>query len=275
MVEKLVIGNLKGGVGKTANTVMFAYELAEKGYKVLLCDLDPSANATKTLTKTYKRQTGEDIDFNESIMLAISNGNLRNSMVQVKENLFMLPTSKDLSAYPEYLLKIIPSIEDDYERKHMAYFKKLLESIEDEFDFIFIDVPPSQSVYLQSAIYLADYIIIVLQTEDQSLDGANEFFDEILRLYNKYDEIELTIPGILPVMKADSNIDRTVLMEAAEIYGEENIFRDVVRRTERIKRYARLGIPDINNKIDSDYNDRALKKLYGKLTDELIERVNR
>ena len=52
----LVYANFKGGVGKTTNSAMTAYELAKKGYKTLVCDLDPQANATQLLCRTYNRQ---------------------------------------------------------------------------------------------------------------------------------------------------------------------------------------------------------------------------
>ena len=55
----LVYANFKGGVGKTTNSVMTAYQLAKKGYKVLVCDLDPQANATHLLTRTYTRQNNQ------------------------------------------------------------------------------------------------------------------------------------------------------------------------------------------------------------------------
>ena len=56
----LVYANFKGGVGKTTNSVMTAYQLAKNGYKTLVCDLDPQANATQLLSRTYKRQTKKD-----------------------------------------------------------------------------------------------------------------------------------------------------------------------------------------------------------------------
>ncbi|MFP9038891.1 AAA family ATPase, partial [Enterococcus faecalis] len=56
MVKKIVFGNFKGGVGKTTNSVMVAYELAKKGFRVLVCDLDPQANSTQLLRRTYGLQ---------------------------------------------------------------------------------------------------------------------------------------------------------------------------------------------------------------------------
>ncbi|PWT38795.1 ATPase, partial [Limosilactobacillus reuteri] len=55
----LVYANFKGGVGKTTNSVMTAYQLAKKGYKTLVCDLDPQSNATHLLTRTYARQNNQ------------------------------------------------------------------------------------------------------------------------------------------------------------------------------------------------------------------------
>lgn len=124
--QKIVIGNLKGGVGKTTNSVLFAYTLASKGFKVLLCDLDPLANSTDLMTKTYKRQNNKDIDLKQTMMQALREGELKSCMLQIKENLFVLPSSEDFIHYQQYLFSLIPSTIPNYEKKHRAYFGELL-----------------------------------------------------------------------------------------------------------------------------------------------------
>ena len=61
MVKKIMFGNFKGGVGKTTNSIMTAYELAKKGYSVLVCDLDPQSNSTQLLSRTYYLQNDEPL----------------------------------------------------------------------------------------------------------------------------------------------------------------------------------------------------------------------
>ena len=69
MTHTLLFANFKGGVGKTTNSVMTAYELSKLGYKTLVCDLDPQANATQLLRRTYTLQHNEEMAFPETMMV--------------------------------------------------------------------------------------------------------------------------------------------------------------------------------------------------------------
>lgn len=275
MVKKIVIGNLKGGVGKTTNSVLFAYTLASKGFKVLLCDLDPQANSTDLMTKTYKRQNNKDIDLKQTMMQALSEGELKSCMLQIKENLFVLPSSEDFIHYQQYLFSLIPSTIPNYEKKHRAYFGKLLRDFEDEFDYIIFDVPPSASIYLESALYIANHILIILQPHAHSLNGAISFYDHLEDLTNEYPEVVYYIIGVLPaMMDFTSDVDRFIVKRATEFFGEDLIFKLHINLLGRLKRYDYQGIPDISNTTDSDHHDVVLQEFYGYLTDELIERAN-
>src|SRR5699024_11028288 len=68
----ILYGNMKGGVGKTTNSVMTAYQLARKGYKTLVCDLDPQANATQLLRRTYALQHNNDLKIEKTMMVALT-----------------------------------------------------------------------------------------------------------------------------------------------------------------------------------------------------------
>ncbi|EME7129225.1 AAA family ATPase, partial [Enterococcus faecium] len=96
MTKVLTTGNFKGGVGKTTNAVLTAYTLSNKGYKVLVVDLDPQANATEllfaTMTNVYKIKP----EFKETLFVSIQNNKISNSLISVKENLDLLPSFTDL-----------------------------------------------------------------------------------------------------------------------------------------------------------------------------------
>lgn len=274
MVKKIVIGNQKGGVGKTTNSVLFAYTLAAKGHKVLLCDMDPQANSTDLMTKTYARQNNKTIEFKETMMVAISNGDLRSCMLQIKENLFMLPSAEDFVYYSKFLFAMFPATEPNYEKQHMAYFGSLLKEIEDEFDYIIFDVPPTASIYMDSALFTANNILIILQTHAHSLKGAKLFFDYLQQMYNENPEVDYDILGVLPVMMtAKSPVDLQILENAVEAFGAGSLFKKYANVRERIKRYDLMGIADIEDKKNSDHHDVVLQEFYGELTDELIERA--
>ena len=96
MVNKIMFGNFKGGVGKTTNSIMTAYELAKKGYSVLVCDLDPQSNSTQLLSRTYYLQNDEPLTIEKTLMVALQEKDLSSAIVKVMDNLFLLPSNKSL-----------------------------------------------------------------------------------------------------------------------------------------------------------------------------------
>ena len=103
MVNKIMFGNFKGGVGKTTNSIMTAYELAKKGYSVLVCDLDPQSNSTQLLSRTYYLQNDELLTIEKTLMVALQEKDLSSAIVKVMDNLFLLPSNKDFVQYPDFL----------------------------------------------------------------------------------------------------------------------------------------------------------------------------
>lgn len=274
MAKKIVFSNFKGGVGKTTNSVMTAYELAKKGYKVLVCDLDPQANSTQLLSRTYSLQKSEDLSVKQTMMVSIQEKNLRPAIVEIMDNLYLLPSHKDFVNYPDFLeLTFLPN-EDNYKEKRIAYFDYLLDDIEDDYDYIIFDVPPTLSIFTDTALYSTDYIVIVLQTQQRSLDGAEAFWEYAQEFYNKYTNVDFDIAGILPVLlKNDSGIDNQIIVDASESFGEDNVFKTIIKHMERLKRYDRLGISEKGYTEQFDFHDTKVHKLYNDLADELLERT--
>jgi len=113
-------------VGKTTNSVMAAYELAKKGYSVLVCDLDPQANSTQLLSRTYYLQNNNDLKIEKTMMVALQERNLSSAIVKVMDNLFLLPSNKDFVNYPDFLELTIPATVPNYKKERISYFSKLL-----------------------------------------------------------------------------------------------------------------------------------------------------
>ena len=130
MTTKMLFGNFKGGVGKTTNSVMVAYELAKKGYKTLVCDLDPQANSTQLLRRTYGLQNGIELPIENTMMVALQENTIKNSLVKIMNNLYLLPSHKDFVNYPDFLeLKFLPN-EPNYKKKRISFFQDQLSQIE-------------------------------------------------------------------------------------------------------------------------------------------------
>ena len=108
----ILYGNMKGGVGKTTNSVMTAYQLARKGYKTLVCDLDPQANATQLLRRTYALQHNNDLKIEKTMMVALTEENIEPAIVNIMDNLYLLPSSEDFKNYPDFLeMRFMPDKE--------------------------------------------------------------------------------------------------------------------------------------------------------------------
>lgn len=268
MSKVITFGNFKGGTGKTTNSAMIGYVLSKMGYKVLLADLDPQANATSLYLTTAQRQSEDIITFDKTLMSAIIEGDLSNIIFNVRENLFLLPSYADFTSFPLFLERKFDKQED-----RIKYFSTLLEGIKSEFDFILIDVPPTLSTYTDSAMYASDFSVIVLQTQSRSFDGANAYIRYLQELIEAY-ELDFDILGILPVLlKNNAPVDRAILDRATNTFGQENMFKTLIKNMERLKRYDMTGIIDPDVDPQADMHDRRVFKLYNDVANEFLNRI--
>ena len=268
MTKVITFANFKGGTGKTTNSVMFAYELASKGHKVLLVDQDPQANATNILLKTYENINGHAAPFEKTLMAAMREGDLKQIVTPIKTNLDLLPSFTDFTRYPDFLEDKFPGAQRP---QRARYFNALLEPIKSDYDFVLIDVPPTLSVYTSGALYASDGVIIVLQTQDRSLDGAENFVKELQVFVDEYQHY-VEVYGVLPViLKKGGLVDEATLANATELFGVENMFKNVVKHMERLKRWDMIGITE----NEKDVHDKRVHAVYETLTDEFLERLEK
>lgn len=287
-MPSILYGNMKGGVGKTTNSVMTAYQLAKLGYKTLVCDLDPQANATQLLRRTYGLQHGTDLQIGKTMMVALTEKNIKPAIVNIMDNLYLLPSSEDFKNYPDFLeMKFMLDKEkiesgdsttlqgemSKVKEQRISYFAQQLAKVRDEYDFVIIDVPPTLSVFTDSAIYATDYVIIVLQTQQRSLDGAETFFEYLQQMYNDYANIDFDILGVLAVLlKNNVGLDSQILKDAETDFGKDMLFKQIIRHMERLKRYDRTGIAE-KGLTKYDMHDSRLHYIYNTLTKEIISRL--
>lgn len=279
---------MKGGVGKTTNSVMTAYQLANLGYKTLVCDLDPQANATQLLRRTYGLQHRSDLQIDKTMMVALMDENIKPAIVNIMDNLYLLPSSEDFKNYPDFLemkfmldkekiqagdSNTLQSEMSKVKEQRIAYFAQQLAKVRDEYDFIIIDVPPTLSIFTDSAIYATDFVIIVLQTQQRSLDGAETFFEYLQQMYNDYTNVDFDILGVLAVLlKNNAGLDSQILKDAETDFGKDMLFDQIIRHMERLKRYDRTGIAE-KGLTKYDMHDTRLHYIYNTLTKEIVSRL--
>lgn len=263
MAQVITLGNFKGGVGKTANSTMIALELSKKGYKTLLVDLDPQGNATNIYLKTRANLTNNIVHFKTTLMASIEDGDLSTSLINIKDNLDLLASSSDFALYPRYMEKY-----KDYTQR-VREFSNLLQSLKEQYDYILIDTPPTAGLITDSALYASDYCIIVMQTQELSLQGAEAFIKNVQEyIIDEYKAPRLEIVGVLAVlMQPNAPVDDATLQNAVQEFGEDNIFKEKVHSMQRLKRYTITGIT-FNTRFD-----KKVFAVYDNITNELIHRI--
>lgn len=265
MTRVISVGNFKGGVGKTTTTVLCSNESADKGNRTLIIDTDVSSDASEmifdTLTEVYEKEIPvAENTFYEGLEI----GDLSKSIIHVKENLDMIPADWDLKEFDDFLYKKFGVSDERY-----FYFKELLDKIKDNYDYIFIDVPPTINKYSTSAITASDYILIVTQTQMKSFRKTVRYAEELGEMQEKY-ALDIDALGVLPVlMESGSEYDQNILLQLEDYFGKENIFNVMIKKSKRINRYDWTGIT--NNAHDP--HDMKIHKLYQDVLNEIEVRM--
>ncbi|OYS00610.1 ATPase [Lactobacillus taiwanensis] len=264
MTEIITFGNFKGGVGKTTNATQAAYELSKRGKKTLLLDLDPQANATNIMLKTKVNLTDEIFQFDSSLMSAIQSKDLTKALVNITENLDLIGSSADFSLFPRVMERQFPKYID-----RVTYLNELLKPIAQKYDYVIIDVPPTISLITDAALYASDWCVIVMQTQQQALDGASAFIQYMQKeVIDTYHAPRLDLVGILPVLiQPGAPVDNLTLQNAVEEFGQANILPTSIHQMQRLKRYGVTGITN-----DSRY-DKKVFEVYKQVVNNILSRI--
>lgn len=258
----IVIGNQKGGVGKTTNTYLIAYTLAKMGIHTLVADLDPQANATKTLMLTKSQQEDTVYSIKKTLMVGVQEKDLTDLPVKIMDNLDLIPSYIDFQDFTKYLYQ---NTNNEYEETHLL--EPLFNPLKKKYDVILLDVPPFSIEITRNAVIFSDFALISLQTHDDSLSGAEEYVNTLSKLQQEY-QLDIEVIGILPMLHdARNGVDQTIIQSAKYEFGEENVFTNIVTQMARIKRFP------INGITDKDRFDKRVLDKYQQVTDELLSRI--
>ena len=244
------------------------------GYKTLVIDIDPQADATDTLLLTFGIETEESLDEYENVITSYNGKekndlyttikdslNVNDCLVNLSDNLDLLPSSFDMIGFPHLLEEL------GYNRTNgSAVLHQLIEPIKENYDFILIDTPPTISDYSSNAIYACDYSLIVMQTHRRSFKAVSKFVDYLTMFKDIY-QADYEIAGIIPVMfKKDGKVDNSVLEDAQEKYGDY-LFKHYIHQRDRVKLWDETGI------TNNDFHDKRTHEMYYDITKELLKEI--
>lgn len=258
----IIVGNQKGGVGKTSNTNLIAYTLATWGVNTLVGDLDPQANATKSLMLTKLNHSDHETTIDKSLMRGVQEHDLTDLPIEIMPNLSLLPSYIDFQGFTKYLYR---HSKNDYEETHIL--APLFEPLKTKYDIILLDMPPLNVETTRNAVIFSDYVLISLQTQDDSLSGAEEYVNTLVKMRETYD-LSIEVIGVLPVLNDKrGSVDQLILNTATEEFGEDAMFKTVIPQMQRIKRFP------INGITDQDRYDSKVHRKYWAVTDELLNHI--
>lgn len=252
MGKIIAITNQKGGVGKTTTAINLSASIALHGKKVLMIDADPQGNATSGLGINKSKE-------NKNIYSVMIEGeNIKDCIksTQIKK-LFVLPSSIELAGAEIELASMMA-------REYVL--KTAIDSIEDDYDFIIIDCPPSLGLVTLNALSAANSVLIPIQCEFYALEGLGQLTNTI-NLIKKKLNVELDIEGILLTMYESRRKLSKEVADEVKKHFKESVFHIAIPRNVRLSEAPSHGKPiaiydkkSIGNKCYDDLAKLIIKK---------------
>ncbi|MDS0527925.1 AAA family ATPase [Clostridium sp. SHJSY1] len=254
-MKVVCIFNQKGGVGKTTTNINLCSYLAMEGYKVLTLDIDPQGNTTSGL--------GLDKKNLELSMYDVLTSDIKLRDVVIKsdliQNLSIAPSTMELAGAEVEMI--------GRENREQILINKINE-VGSEYDFVFIDCPPSLGVLTINALTCCNSVLIPIQCEFYALEGVSQLVNTI-QLVKKSLNKDLEIEGVLMTMyDYRTNLSNEVYKEV-EKYFNELMFKNTIPRNIRLAESPSFGLPIML------YDEKCKgAEAYLNFTKEFLERQN-
>jgi chromosome partitioning protein len=229
MTKIYAVAMQKGGVGKTTSVVSMAAFLAKKGFRVLVIDLDPQANATSNLgfNKHEVNPSVYDLLLEKSTLDRVA-------VFHEDTGLALAPSNPAMAGAEVELVNV-------YAREFRL--KNALKMAGRSYDYIMIDCPPSLGLLTVNALAAAkDGVIIPIQCEYLALEGLTQLM-ETMKLIRRHLNDELRVRGLIMTMyDKRTNLSRQVVEEVRRHFPDK-VFRTIVPRNIRLSEAPSYGMP--------------------------------
>lgn len=246
----ITIFNQKGGVGKTTTVINLAAALGKLNKKILIVDVDPQGNAT----------SGLGVDKN-SLQLSVYDGLINGvSLKQIvkettAENVDIIPSNVDLAGAEIELISM--------KGRELA-LKRSLEEIEDNYDFVLIDCPPSLGLLSINGLSASHSVLVPIQCEYYALEGVSQLVDTIMLVKRSLNP-ELEIEGVvLSMFDGRTNLSIQVVDEVKK-YFKGKVYTSIIPRNVRLAEAPSYGL----SVIDYDSKSKGAEA-YTELAEEFL-----
>ena len=228
MGKIIAFTNKKGGVGKTTTAVNMAAYCTEFGKRVLLVDVDSQGNATTGLG--FSKNSLKKSVYNVLIEEEPAEANILHSEI---EGLDVLPANVDLSG---------AEVDIVYKRNRERILKTALDKVRDNYDYIFIDCPPSLGVVTINAWVAADSVIIPLQSEYFALEGVSQLMNTIA-LVRQHLNPNLQIEGVVITMYDGRALISKQITAEIQRFFKNKLYEIIIPRNIRLAEAPSHGQP--------------------------------
>lgn len=250
----ITVANQKGGVGKTTTAINLSSALALMGYKVLLVDTDPQAHSTISCVS-------DPTSIDKSLFDALTNPQVSIASIITKSNIPGL----DLIISRISMAKLEPTLIGEIDGHFRL--KDALEPIRRNYDYIFIDTPPTLGLITVNSLVAADGVLIPIQSSYLCLEGTDDLLETIEKVKRVANPALQIIGVLITLFDKRTNLARDVVKRIRHVFGPK-VFRTFISKSVKLEES-----PAYKESIFTYAPDSVGAWQYRKIAEELIERT--